>query len=311
MQFDSLIETLYSRHYFNGPASLKFSQETSSHWREFGKKTNVIKVKKPGEVIDYEIKAYGISGFKKNTLLNRLINTPSCYLLPKILSQYNANPETTRCAIEISKKLNILFNFDHVKHILIFDLLDKYGAFDSENLICIIGDGHGFFGTLIKSIRPNAKIMFVNLGRNLTIDSVCFSKIHSEVNPLLIDDAEDIKEISSHSVIFLEAERYKMMKNLKIGLFVNIASMQEMDESMIEAYFDIMQTSSAKPYFYCCNREEKILPDGNIIRFIDYPWFGDLLIDEPCPWYEKYPSNRPPFWKKFDGTHLHRLIKIN
>ena len=119
MQFDNLIETLYSRHYFNGPASLKFSQETSSHWREFGKKTNVIMVKKPGEVIDYEIKAYGISGFKKNTLLNRLINIPSSYLLPKILSQYNANPETTRCAIGISKKLNIIFNFDHVKHILI------------------------------------------------------------------------------------------------------------------------------------------------------------------------------------------------
>ena len=58
---------------------------------------------------------------------------------------------------------------------------------------------------------------------------------------------------------------------------------------------------------------EKILPDGTVIRFMDYPWDAaeEILIDEPCPWYQKYPSPKPPFWKPFDGTFLHRLIKLN
>jgi len=94
-------------------------------------------------------------------------------------------------------------------------------------------------------------------------------------------------------------------------LFVNIASMQEMDMPVINKYFEIMKTSTVESYFYCCNREEKVLSDRSIIRFMDYPWGGgQILVDEPCPWYQEYPSNRPPFWKPFDGTNLHRLIKL-
>ena len=79
---------------------------------------------------------------------------------------------------------------------------------------------------------------------------------------------------------------------------------------VINKYFEIMKTSTVESYFYCCNREEKVLSDSSITRFMDYPWNGDILIDEPCPWYQKYLSLKPPFWRSFDGTHLHRLIKV-
>tara|TARA_B100000795_G_scaffold235583_1_gene195331 strand:+ start:2128 stop:2382 length:255 start_codon:yes stop_codon:yes gene_type:complete len=49
MKFNSLIKTLYDKYYLNDSRSVKFSQETSSHWREFGKKTNVVRVKKIDE----------------------------------------------------------------------------------------------------------------------------------------------------------------------------------------------------------------------------------------------------------------------
>ena len=89
--------------------------------------------------------------------------------------------------------------------------------------------------------------------------------------------------------------------------------MQEMNMALIQKYFSIMRTSTVESYFYCCNREEKTLPDGNVIRFSDYPWNEEesIIIDEPCPWYQKYPSLYPPFWRDFEGTHLHRLIKLN
>ena len=69
-------------------------------------------------------------------------------------------------------------------------------------------------------------------------------------------------------------------------------------------YFKYMRSSKKSPcYFYCCNRLEKELPDGSIIKFINYPWKNndDVLIDELCPWYKKYPSLKPPFFRKYDG----------
>ena len=44
---------------------------------------------------------------------------------------------------------------------------------------------------------------------------------------------------------------------------------------------------------------------------IDYPW-GDeeIFIDELCPFYQYYPSSRPPFWRPFDGPIRHRLVKL-
>ena len=269
MQFNQLKVSLYQSYYNDDSTSSNFSDVTSSHWRDFGEKTTVTHGRE-----DFEINAYGISGFSKKTLLRNLKNIPVSYLLSKMLNEYNANEETVNCAKAITEKLNILFNFDHAKHVLIFDLLDSHGFFNTENLICIIGDGHGFFGTLIKAMRPNVKILFVNLGRNLMIDAVCFSMFFPDVNPLLLSELEDHKVIPSHSIMFLEAEKYGILEDLPIGLFINIASMQEMDLSVINKYFKIMRTSTVEPYFYCCNREEKKLPDGSVIRFMDFPWGG-------------------------------------
>ena len=103
------------------------------------------------------------------------------------------------------------------------------------------------------------------------------------------------------------------MKMLPVSLFINIASMQEMDMAVIQKYFSIMRTSTVESYFYCCNRENKTLPDDSVICFSDYPWDEKerIIIDEPCSWHQQYPSNFPPFRRNFDGTHLHRLIKLN
>ena len=306
MQFDQLKEYLYTIYYKDGNRSSRFSDVTSSHWRDFGEKTSVIR-----ENDEFIINSYGISGFSQKTFVRNLKNIPKNYLLSRLLNKYKANEETVRCAKLISEKLNIVFNFDHAKHILIFDLLESHGIFETENLICIIGDGHGFLGTLIKAMRPDAKILFINLGRNLLIDVVCFSVFFPDINPLHISNIEDHKAISSHSIMFLEAENYNLLGNLPVRLFVNIASMQEMEMPVINKYFEIMETSTVESYFYCCNREEKVLSDSSIIGFMDYPWGGgQILVDEPCPWYQEYPSSRPPFWKPFDGTHLHRLIKL-
>ncbi len=265
MTSDQIQETLFQK-YYSGEG---FFDVTSSHWRDFGEKTKVTQGRS-----GFEVSAYGISAYGKKSALRSLKHFPIDLFLSKMLSKHGAGQQTIKGAKSITNCLNIHFDFDHAKHVLIFDLLNSYGLFKTEHLVCIIGDGHGFFGTLIKTLCPDAKILFINLGRNLLIDAIRFSAVFPDIEPLLFQQLEDYQLLDNHSDIFLEAEHFELIQNLPISLFINVASMQEMDMSVINRYFEYMRTSTAEPHFYCCNREEKSLPDGNVIRFEDYPWGG-------------------------------------
>jgi hypothetical protein len=108
---------------------------------------------------------------------------------------------------------------------------------------------------------------------------------------------------------YVEAEKYRDFK-FKSDLIINIASMQEMNLEQINDYFKLIKTQ--KGFFYCCNRITKTFPDGTKINFMEYPWDGlKIIIDEICPWYQKFPSVKPPFIRKFDGPIHHRLTFHN
>ena len=156
MNSDNIQDTLFKKYYSDN----KFSEVTSSHWIDFGKKTKVIR-----DNDSFNISAYGISNFhNKESLLGTLKHFPVDYLLSQMLKEYHARDETIQAAESITSHLNIYFDFDHAKHVLIYDLLDSYGLFNTEDLICIIGDGHGFFGTLIKKLNPKIKFFSSILG---------------------------------------------------------------------------------------------------------------------------------------------------
>ena len=77
--------------------------------------------------------------------------------------------------------------------------------------------------------------------------------------------------------------------------------------------------------FYCCNRDEKIMPGGEVSRILDYPWSRDdeIFIDEICPFTRFVFSSgrakrgakifgiRFPFLNYFDGNIRHRLVALN
>ena len=70
------------------------------------------------------------------------------------------------------------------------------------------------------------------------------------------------------------ASDHQLLQKCPIDVFINIASMQEMDPPVVKAYFDDMRAVAVNRQllFYCCNRQEKQLPDGTVSRFADYPW---------------------------------------
>ena len=72
-------------------------------------------------------------------------------------------------------------------------------------------------------------------------------------------------------------------------------------------YMDIIKSNNA--LFYCCNRENKKLYDGNEIIFEEYPWGnGKIYFKEDCPWHQKYYTLKPKFIYKYEGNIKHCLI---
>lgn len=309
--YDTILTTLYDRYYenFNGHSSV-----TSSHWRRIGSH-NVTKMS-----TDWDVHGGGFGNFLENNLINKIVHYPELLLSEGLLRHYQCPDRIITAGKEVAHIQNRLCEFDCIKQMLSLSVISKYLHVDlsARNpfvkrgiyVACVIGDGYGYFTSLLKFLDPELKIISVNLGRTLFFDVLYTKKGLPDEETLLLTD-ENYKN-SLVALNFCEAERYELLCDQPVDLFINIASMQEMDPVIIRTYFNYMrQSSSAKVYFYCCNRERKVLPDGTVSDFSEYPWDdAHILFDELCPWYQRYPYSLPPFWIQFDGTTRHRLVEL-
>jgi len=295
-EYQYILENLYDNHFRNFSGH---SKVTSSFWRAV----------RPQEVTiennQWNVKGWEFGDYRPLTFYNRFTSLPQRALLYYLLKKYRCPQHYIRAAKEIALRSGRLFSFDCVKQILSFHRISK--LIGEVQTVCVIGDGYGFFSSFIKLICPHTKVISVNLGRTLFFDVLFSQKCLPEHTPLLLKEKSDLLDLT-----FIEAENYHLLEGLPIDLFINIASMQEMDQAVIENYFRYMRSSSQTLcYFYSCNRLEKRLPDGALIKFMEYPWQDSvILLDEVCPWYQRYPSSKPPFWLSLDGVIQHRLARL-
>lgn len=301
------IQNLYYKYYQSNAQS----SVTSSHWKNHGET--------PSLLANGEIDISGMGGFRdfvpasaKNYLRHLLYH----FLISNYLKRFSRNQNISIASRIVAKKSKRLFLYDCAKNSIIVETALRglqCETFGSKNLrkIAIIGDGYGYLGNLLKLLEPNLQIVFINLGKQLLFDMQTTSQIHQNAKSQLIENSDQF--MGSEDFQFLEAENFKLLAGANIDFFFNVASMQEMDKEIVDEYFNLMRQSQSKPtYFYCCNRIEKILPNGSPIRFLDYPWKNSkVLWEEKNPgWYSRYPSARPPFWKPFDGEFMARLVKF-
>jgi hypothetical protein len=190
-------------------------------------------------------------------------------------------------------------------------------CFVDGQFVLIIGDGFGTLTSLFLTAEPAVRVLAVNLTPSLLLD---LSYVRHALPDIRLGLATDANEIAVHHadsnvrLIAIQADNVDLLANLPISLAVNIASMQEMNPSDIEGYFSFIRTSTAeKVAFYCCNRENKELPDGTVIRFDDYPWLQKdrIVFDELCPWHSFYYAFTPPFYRPYVGPIRHRLAFLN
>jgi hypothetical protein len=300
--------------YFN--TNTAFSKATSSHWQKYGrlqkitfktpqeKKLNASKKEEISQTFSrLKLSGGGFGDFKKLTLVNLLLNIPIfIYLICN--SWLKLKPKTFFTTLFYTIKSGQIFSNDVTRCAFTVDYLEKNIGDLNSKAITIIGDGYGRLGCLIKLLFPKSRIIYINLGRTLLFDYYYSFKVFPKLQHKLV------KNLNNFTVDFnyIEAEFYKEFE-IKSDIFVNIASMQEMNLEQINDYF-ILIKENPNQLFYCCNRLSKKLPDNSVINFLEYPWQGfEIIKDELCPWYQKFPSLKPPFVRKYDGPIQHRIAR--
>lgn len=228
----------------------------------------------------------------------------------------------------ITRRQGRVYDLDVLRQALTVALLkDRAPEISSpDSMACVIGDGFASLTSLLLASGSAGRVILVNLTKTLLVD---LWYLRLWMGPQVFESSVDLvttrdglmqslaKPRTSANVgrvIAIQAAHHALIRACPVDLALNIASMQEMDPPVVAAYFADLRAvaASRRLDFYCCNREEKTLPDGTQVRFSQYPWHpGDRVrFDEPCPWHQVYYSARPPFFRSYDGPIRHRLATL-
>lgn len=226
-----------------------------------------------------------------------------------------------RIAASITEHQGRAYDLDVLRQAITLAFLgDSLPGLEKISVVAVIGDGFASMTTLLLESGFARQVVLVNLNKTLLVDLAYFQRWAADRGRklALVTDASDLGQAmddSGVSLIAIQAANHALLRQAPLDLVINIASMQEMDPPVIEAYFEDMRAVSAakRLHFYCCNREEKRLPDGTVTKFADYPWrdSDQVLVDEQCPWHQQYYVTRPPFYRNYDGPIRHRLVRMS
>jgi hypothetical protein len=185
----------------------------------------------------------------------------------------------------------------------------------------MIGDGYGLLAALVKSRWPDAQLVMIDLGQSLLFQAVYCQKAHPQATHATAGSTD----AANADFVYCASDRRRAIEAMTFDVAVNVASMQEMDPATVSGYFDFLRGHMMPAnLFYCCNRESKSLPDGQVSAFAAYPWrpTDQVHLDGPCPWHQYYLT---PRWtgrsprilglpllgvSGYDGIHLHRLVTL-
>lgn len=304
------------------------SPHVSSHWKIYGNSSRIT-IDSEGHLID--IQGMGFGSYRHERLLKRMVDYAVCGVHFLIANPKGELFTLTRMANSLVKR--IPWGRHYVSHDLFCQIhalatIKKYIPMrrEDEFSIVVIGDGFGFLSALLKVVFPRARILLVDIGRTLLYQCLYLQFLFPECGHELIRHAFDQKRFAMKDFVFCPAEHLHHLTDFRFNLAINICSMQEMAFSEVQRYFTFLRNHSDKgALFYCCNRESKVLPDGEKIEFHAYPWLEtDTHLIDGYPsvykfWFSKESNNnskkkqglRFPFIGGPDGPIRHRLTLLS
>ena len=279
--------------------------EYSSHWKE---RIADVDIEYSSNGIVMNGRGFGeFNGIhKERSLYYRLKNIPNKLFIRRMLKK--SNPDHIAKSKKIISSMEKVYTYDDARMVLTVGVLSQFIEELNSATVVIIGDGYGELGCLLKAIFPRVRIIQINLGEVLIFDAHYTGKAYPDYEHKLVNknSPELCKDFN-----YVEAGNAADL-NIQADVFINTVSMAEMTLNTVHDYFKIFRSQKSDSYFYCCNRLSKQHPDGYVCNFADYGWLESdhVLLDELCPWHQKAPRNRPPFYYRFDGPIQHKLILI-
>jgi SAM-dependent methyltransferase len=189
-------------------------------------------------------------------------------------------------------RMGLTVSQDAYRQVLTARLLERHGVLPAERVLCI-GDGYGFLAGLLQELNACAHATLVDL------------------KPISrIQEQRLTRGYPGADLAFVPAEDAPRVRG-RFDLAINIVSFGEMAPAVVEQYFTLMRRLPVE-WLYCCNRERKEMPGGEVSVFAEYPWRpGDEhVVDELCPWHQWFHALRPPFRRPYDGPIRHRLTRL-
>lgn len=285
--------------------------QASSHWQTLARDFGVV-LDTTGRL---ELRGAGFGTCHWNGPVHQLFDNATRLVHLAILEQGADLRARSAAARPLVARAGLDFTFDVFRQVCTAAFLVPRVTMPSPRFL-LIGDGYGVLGGLLRQAIPAAQITYVDLGQTLLFQSHYMQGMHPEATHVMVDQNPGWQ---TATFAYCPSERAEQLAEVRFDVAVNVASMQEMAPAVVARYFDLMRrTLRPANLFYCCNREEKVMPGGEVSRFADYPWAGGdrILIDGPCPWHQFMLSpkvvgrvgNLPvPFVQRYDGPHRHRL----
>lgn len=290
----------------------------SSHWKKYHSSYQFLGTGFSGLV------GFGGHGKKWHTPFHQILQYP----FRRMGRKFSQFKHIDKASFIITSAQQRAYNIDVLRQTLtVAFLLESIPRIlRPSSMACVIGDGFATTTSILLQTNSSKSVVLVNLTKTLLVDlwylKQWMGDVHFERSVKLVTDEDSLVEIMKYQpshpsltqVIAIQAKDHQLIKKCPIDYAINIVSMQEMNPKIIEQYFnDLRSVASNKDiYFYCANREEKMLPDGTITRFSEYPWLlGDEVVDDQlCPWHQFYYAYKPPFYRPYDGPIRHRLVRL-
>jgi hypothetical protein len=126
-----------------------------------------------------------------------------------------------------------------------------------------LGGGTGHQARTFSLLFPDCKYTIVDLPETLIFSYTYMSLNHPDKKLLYVTCAEDMKLIDEHDYVFIPAVFAPMLTGRHYDLFVNTASMGEMNNSTIHHWMDFIQNKISLKHIYTLNRYLNVI-DNNL-----------------------------------------------
>lgn len=286
-----LLEHLIQSYYCNGIKDPE-SMFISSHWRNLHELLT-IETDKKGNLVKLSAKGTGIETYDREGYIDKLFDFAS--ICSHLIHLPNREELLKLCmvAFKLCNKMGLNFTLDIFRQVCSLEILKRNLSeriHSSHINILMIGDGYGVLSAMFKSIFPNSTIFMIDIRKVLLFQAHYCQKAHPKYSHELLTS---VTNINCADFVYCPIESLDILEKYKFDIATNIVSMHEMNFRTIQRYFNFLRKClNPDNLFYCCNREFKILMEGEVTHFLYYPWQANdkILVDGFCPWHQYYFS---------------------